>query len=150
MKNYHFSLEKVLEYRWGLEREAQQELAESERKLFHEQKRLEFLHKEYGKTQLALKDKGEEILNLEELIMLSSYLYYLDRKIEEQEEIVLDSEVKVAQDQEKVKAAMQQRKTLERLKEKDYQDYLAEVNTEEGKKIDEMGLRMFLQQANSS
>ena len=145
MKSYNFRLERVLDYRRGLEREAQQELAERERKLFEEKKRMKLLQMEHVKTQTALKGKGEKILNLEGLRMLNSYLSYLDQSMEDQEKIILECEEVVSEVQEKVKASMQQRKTLEKLKEKDYRVFQAEVNAEESKVIDEAGLRMFLQ-----
>ena len=145
MKSYNFRLERVLDYRQGLEREVQQELAECERNLLEKKQRLEFLQMEHVRTQSALKNTEEKILNLDELLMLSSYLYYLERKIEDQEEIILKCEEEVLKIQEKVKAAMQQRKTLEKLKEKDFRIFQAEVNAEENKVIDEAGLRMFLQ-----
>lgn len=145
MKSYNFRLERVLDYRRGLEREAQQELAERERNLFEEKKRMKLLQMEHVKTQTALKGKGEKILNLEGLRMLNSYLSYLDQSMEEQEKIILECEEVVSEVQEKVKDSMQQRKTLEKLKEKDYRVFQAEVNAEESKVIDEAGLRMFFQ-----
>jgi len=145
VKSYNFRLERVLDYRRGLEREAQQELAERERNLFEEKKRMKLLQMEHVKTQTALKGKGEKILNLEGLRMLNSYLSYLDQSMEEQEKIILECEEVVSEVQEKVKDSMQQRKTLEKLKEKDYRVFQAEVNAEESKVIDEAGLRMFFQ-----
>lgn len=150
MKRYNFRLESVLNYRIGLEREVQQELAECERKLLEEKQRMNMLQTEHVKTQTALKSREEKVLNLEALRMLSSYLYYLDIKIEEQEEIICACEKEVSQVQERVKVAMQQRETLEKFKEKDYRAFQAEVNAAESKVIDEAGLRMFIQTSSVS
>lgn len=150
MKDYKFKLEKVLEYRKDKENLAKQELANQQKKLKKAEERLSYLQYEYKEMAYYRGNEPGKELDLEGLKILNDYLSYLDLEIKGQRKVVYKLAEEVKNQQNNVKNAMQDRKTLETLKEKGYQDFLEEVKTQEKNLIDELGLRSYLDSEGSS
>ena len=150
MKKYTFKLEKVLDYRKDIEKITKQELANVQKKLQEEEERMNYYKTEYQETAHSARRESNEVLDLEGLRMLNNYLSYLDRQIEVQREVVFNCLEEVSEWKDKAKKAMQDRKSLEILKDKGYQEHVEEIKAQERIFNDELGLRGYVRNGSCS
>lgn len=144
MKAFKFRLEKVLKYRMDRENLARQELARLEKDLRRAEERMEVLQSSYQEMVMSFQEEQGEMVTLEGLRRLSDYLVYLDREINQQGQVVFQCGQEVDRGKHRVKEAMQDRKTLEKLKDKNFHYFMEDLNSFERQVIDEVGLRNYL------
>lgn len=143
-KRYRFKLEKVLDYRKDKEMLAKQELAGLQKKLQEENNLMDRLKTEYQDNTAALQEGQHKELDLEGLKLVSHYLSYLEEEIKGQQEVIIECLEEVDGGKNRVKKTMQDRKTLEILKEKEQQNFIHRINNDEQNLNDEAGLRCHL------
>jgi flagellar FliJ protein len=140
---YHYKLEALRQYRQFQEDMLQKELAEALRFRDHLARMLD--------DQLAMRDQAEsdlESLQTESstgprMTVYESYLKRIGKQIEQQR-CKLEQADKLCLEQRTVLlAAVKKRKALDKLKGKDYQAYLADLNEKEQKFINEMAINRF-------
>ena len=139
MNKYKFSLDNVLNWRESQEEEA---------------KRTFLVYQQAQRTQEEILDNiiaaSEEIkqgtANLVDINSLRQQFIYknhLDNEIVKQQQTVNQYSNETEKMKEVFVGAQKERKIMERLKEKHYDHYLAEIKTEEQKELDEMGTLRF-------
>ncbi|WP_338835763.1 flagellar export protein FliJ [Neomoorella thermoacetica] len=132
MAGFHFSLEKVHSYKLSLEKQLKLQLAESRRRQAEAEASLERY-----RSLRAGAPAIEGAVAVEELIQKAAYLEALDGRIACQQEEVARASRVVTEGREKVQAAMQERKVLDRLRERQFQAYKYNLAREEQKQVDE-------------
>lgn len=135
MKAFHFSLEKVLDHRVSVEQEAKRAYAEKQKAVIQKEQVLTQMINE----KTALMDVNE--MTLGRMQVQHRYLTDLESGIHEMYQQVrqLNQEVEVALTA--VVQAQQERKVVEKLREKKLEEYNYELLQEEQKQLDEMGSR---------
>lgn len=137
MVGYNFKLEKVLNYKESIENEKKGEYGEVNTKL----KRAENKLMKYNNSKellISKKNDMSENTSIRDLKMYSEYLKNISIDIKNQENIVSQINLELQEAKEELMKAMQEKKTLEKLKEKGYDEFVKESNKDEEKIIDEL------------
>lgn len=128
----------MLEYYQEQENVFKQQLAELEKRLLKEKKHLNFLYKEHKNMLVSREQEQQKTIDLTQLAILEPYHVYLHKQINHQEEVIFELTQKTEEAKEKTRKAMQDRKTLEALKDNDYVEHAQKINSMESKLIDEV------------
>lgn len=139
MKAYSFSMEKVLEWRESLEKTSMEKFAISQNELNQAKMILTNLTNEYD----VAKEKALKCKSINELRQLQLYKADLEDRIENQHEIIQRKAKELEDIRQELVAAQKDRKIMEKLKERDYSNYLEKVNADEQKFLDEMAVLKF-------
>lgn len=135
MQKFKFSLEKVLDVRWMAEEEAKQVYATAQQALFEQEENLRILRQE--KTDLLeVSEQG-----IDRMQVRYWYLRELDRQTDFAQQQIYHFQQEVEGALGKYIHAQKERKILERLEEKKFEEHQMEMKREEQKMLDEMGLR---------
>jgi flagellar FliJ protein len=139
-----FHLESVLEFRQLLEDEARQILGRRQRELWEEQERLKALHREQECVQDDIARRAAEP-SVDVAVIGQGYAYrdVLETRIAGQVERVRLAAEEVERQREAVVAAMQDRKVMEKLKERHVADYAAWANQVESSVLDDVALARY-------
>jgi flagellar FliJ protein len=136
MRRFVFSLQKVLEYRQRLEEQAIRAFAEAQAQLMHEQA---VLHKLLIEREECLRcSHRRQHLSVELLAVEQTYLSALEERIEQQRQRVAEAEKVLEEKRQALIEAQRERKTLERLREKQYEEWRQEWLRTEQKALDEL------------
>lgn len=133
--SYNFKLEKVLNYKESMEDVKKGEYGEVSDKL----KRAESKLLKYKNNKATLIDEKENMgsnTKVGNLKLYNEYLKSILNDIKQQEELVFNIKEELNQTKEELMKAMQEKKTLEKLKEKSYNEFIKESNKAEEKVID--------------
>ncbi len=144
MKPFVFKLETLLKIRKRHEEEANIALSKARKKLFEAKTYLEKLTTQQQETVDAFKQKQEN----KELFALEfqswyTFINFLQTQIKDQILIVEQITQEVATALKLLEQAMKNRKSVEKLKEKRYEQYRIDMLLEEQKILDEMAITRF-------
>ncbi|GAW92920.1 flagellar export protein FliJ [Calderihabitans maritimus] len=145
MKKFRFRLEGVRNYRQALEENLKLQLAAAYREREQEEIRLEAYRKEREKFFRQIPLSGN--LDLGTLQHHFIYLETLEQQIEEQMQEVERAERRVQDAGRRVRDAVQQRKILDRLRERQKEEYDYELARQEQGDLDEAGLTSYWKKA---
>jgi flagellar FliJ protein len=134
---HRFKLEALLNHRRHQEEICQKELAQTERLLADEKDKLRRLKNEQVDNIQKLQIKQKEIKNVSDIILSVSYIQQLSEKIEEQKNWVDEATKTVNQKRHELITIVKKRKTLEKLKEKDWLAYQQKMMQYERKFMDD-------------
>ena len=145
-----FPLESVLSYRHELEKVLQEEMASLQNQLSCERDRLKgyLIHREKWEKELTLLQQREDILPA----VVNLYLNHqevLDRKITEQEEVVVGLEAVIEKKRRELLKASRDRKSLEKLEEYFQGKVDLEEKRQEEKFLGELALNSFRRRSSS-
>jgi flagellar FliJ protein len=135
MKKFNFNLESVLNYRLIMEQQAKEKFGQAK---IYAAKQKELLE-HYQTILLQEQENIADVADVSALQHRDMYVSCLCKQINNQAKVVEKAENLVKKRQAEVVKAMQDTKVLDNLKGKKYQEYLAEVNNEEQKILDEIG-----------
>lgn len=139
MENYIFSMEKVLDYREDIEKLKREEFAKINLEISQ-------VEAEIAKINIELKEINEKIFkiqNANELFQIQLYREALEEKLEIQK-LRLSEKRKALEDKRKeLTKAQADRKVMEKLKEKDYSQFVYKKNLKEQKELDEFSVMRF-------
>jgi flagellar FliJ protein len=135
---HRFTLEALLNHRRHQEEVGQKELAQSERLLADEQGKLHRLENEKRDNIEALQIKQKEKINVSDIILSVNYIRQLSEKIAEQKKSVQKAAQTVDQRRGELIAFVKKRKTLEKLKEKEWLAYQQKMMQNERKFMDDV------------
>jgi len=136
MRRFVFSLQKVLEYRQRLEEQAIRAFAEAQAQLMHEQA---VLHKLLIEREECLRrSHRRQHLSVELLAVEQTYLSALEERIEQQRQRVAEAEKVLEEKRQALIEAQRERKTMERLREKQYEEWRQEWLRTEQKALDDL------------
>ena len=143
MKRFEFKLQKLLELRAIKEKEIQGELAQ----ILGIQNRERLRQKEYREKVLGEKDKyREKVLSGKysymDALMFERFVEFADRVIALSQDKIDSMEPEIAKIRERLIEASRERKVIEKLKEKRWNEYVYEMNREIGKENDDMNQKI--------
>ena len=135
---HRFKLEALLNHRRHQEEICQKELAQTERLLADEKDKLRRLKNEQRDNIQKLQIKQKEKINVSDIILSVSYIRQLSEKIEEQKNCLQEATKTVNQKRHELITIVKKRKTLEKLKEKEWLAYQQKMMQNERKFMDDV------------
>ncbi len=148
MARFRYSMQSILDIKLKMETQAKQEFAAARAALDREEEKLERLRqrkREYeGRAAQLL--NGE--LDLRQIEENQTAILTLDHFIADQVTCVDAARRELERMRGRLTEVMQERKTHENLKEKAFQQFLAEENRREGKEVDELTSYVYGQRRN--
>lgn len=139
MQSYHFSMEKILDWREDLEEVARKEVRNVEIQLMREKQKLESLLKDSRK----LKSDNLFKSNIDSVKRHSLYKDLLDDKIIQQKLAIKDVEAQLTIVRENLAKANKDKRIMEKLEEKERLLHIDTVKKEEQKQLDEISTLQF-------
>jgi len=141
--SFKFRLEALRQYRTFQEDALQKELAQAQRERDQEIDRFQSLIDKRSRAEESLKQEQEKSTNGPHMALYDTYLNRLTGEIAEQRLRVSQAEALCNQKIQELLLAMQNRKTIDKLKEKDLQSYLENLNQDEQKFLNEIAINRF-------
>ena len=139
MKKFKFSLEKVLSLREFEEKQAQIELGKAQSVVNDINEQLKFIASERVKSN----ESRSKSSDLTFLMSIENYINGLDYKKELLIQELAKAQIILEEKRAIVIEAIKKRKSLEKLKEKQFESYKKEYNKEEEKILDEISSSKF-------
>lgn len=138
MAKFVYRMQSILNIKVKLETQARMQFATAKRALDDEEEKLEQLKKRREAYIEEARARRNNALSVKELRDSKTAIQIMDDFIVEQKEQVARAAQKVEEARERLKEVMLERKTHERLREKAFEEFVAELNHEESKEIDEL------------
>lgn len=135
MEKFQFSLEKVLDYRWLQEQDAKRAYASAQKALNEQESILQQIKKEKNE----LMEIRETTIN--RMQVQQWYLLDLNQRLVATTQTIQEMRQYVATALQNYITAQKERKILEKLSEKQLEEYQLAANREEQKMLDEMASR---------
>lgn len=145
MAKFIFKMQNILEIKRKLEDQAKSVYADAISALEIEKEKLQKLEEKKELYEDRLTDMMLESLHIHEICRLENAIEVMKYKIQEQLIAVAKAERVVESARQALNAAMVDRKTYEKLKEKEFEAFKLEVNAQEKKEIDELVSYQFTQ-----
>ncbi|MEA3280423.1 MAG: flagellar export protein FliJ [Thermodesulfobacteriota bacterium] len=140
---YKFSMEPLLKHRQYIEDIQKQDLSEFKRMLVDEKKKLKVYQKAKDKLLKELYVKQQEGITASENLLYFDFFNQLSIGLDKQKERLLDIENKIYQKHCDLINAMKNRKTLDRLKENEMNEYRHEILVKEQEFFNEVGINTY-------
>lgn len=137
MSGYKFKLQRVLDYKETLEELKKSEYGTAIQKLNEEK---EILSNYISKKSEIIKQFNtiDDKINIGSFRTYNNYISEITNRIKKQEENVMYAEREAIKIQEELLEAMKEKKSFEKLKEKDYREFILEEKREEEKIMDQI------------
>lgn len=138
MTKFSFKLDGILSIKTKLEEQAKMEFGNAQLRLKNEEDKL----LELENRRIAYENEQREVmsqtLNIVRMNSLRLAVEALKDKIKSQRMAVKRAENQVELARIKLNEVVQERKTLDKLKEKEFEQYMKDFNAEESKQVDEL------------
>ncbi|MBR6223473.1 MAG: flagellar export protein FliJ [Lachnospiraceae bacterium] len=138
MPKFVYRMQNILEIKYKLEEQAKQEYGQIQARLNEAEADLLKLKNMLSEDYENLKEAQSSVLDILEIDILRDGIVYRKGKIEEQRQVVKKLEREVERARMKLNEAMQERKMHEKLKEKQFDAFVKEMNDKESKEVDEL------------
>ncbi len=138
MAKFIFKMENILEVKRKLEDQAKSVYANALAVLDEEQQVLFRLEQQKEGYKERLTSMMVASLNIDQIRTLEDAIEVMKYKIREQMVRVQDAEIKAERARQALQAAVVERKTYEKLKEKAFEEFKLEINAQEKKEVDEL------------
>jgi flagellar FliJ protein len=135
---YRFKLQALLNHHRHQEEVCQKELAEAQRTLTDAQEKLRRIKKDKRENIQKLQARQKECHNISNVLIFTNYIEQLSRDIDARMQQVGKASKNVTQKRDNLITLMKKRKTLEKLKEKEWLDYQQKMMQAERKFNDEV------------
>ena len=135
---HRFKLEALLNHRCHQEELCQKELAQTERLLADEKGKLRCRKREHRENIQQLQAKQKASINVSDIILAVNFIQQLSKDIEDQTKCVREATKTVSQKRNELIIIVKKRKTLEKLKEKEWVAYQKKMMQNERKLMDEL------------
>ena len=140
MKKFKFSLNPVLEHRERIEEEKQLLLSARQQELKAAEAELARLNGEFKRYSTVLRDEHARLAT-EELRWHYAHLEYLDRCMVMQHANILQRKIAVERARQELVEARKERKVIEKLKDKRFEEHKAMEAAAEQKELDDSNAR---------
>lgn len=138
MAKFFYRMQNILDIKYKLEEQAKQEFMTVQHRLNEAQEQLAHLESRkntYMQQYVRLVSSKLEVLEIEEC---KNAIILMDEYIHNQQQVVRRIERELNLAAQKMNLAIQERKIHEKLKEKQFDEFLQELNQEEMKEIDQL------------
>lgn len=138
MAKFIYRMQSILDIKVKLETQARMQFAAAKQALDEEEEKLEVLKcRKEAYIEEARKNRHDK-LNVRTLKDSKAAIQTMDDFIVIQNKQVALAEEKLEEAREQLEEVMKERKTYEKLREKSFEEFKAEVNHEESKEVDEL------------
>lgn len=139
MENFQFNLQKVLDYRVGMEEKKKVEYVDAQKNLLKQEGMLnKLLDKRFSaENYMSSNMTGYECQ------ALTRYIELLDKKIQGQKAVVNECKKTLEIKTRELTKCMRNRKVMEKLKERAYEEFQKEANRKEQNLNDDFALQAF-------
>jgi flagellar FliJ protein len=131
-------MQNILDIKEKLETQQKQEYAKANALLLEEEANLQRLLLRRGDYEDSLKEEQKGVLHLTEIEFLRNAILSMDSQINEQIRRIALARDRVEIERAKLDEAIKERKTYEKLREKAFEDFKADILYREGKEVDEL------------
>jgi len=138
MAKFIYKMQNILDIKNKLEDQAKAEFSVAVNRLMQEEEKLRQIYDAITEYQNKIRGNGEGTLNVRELLECTNAIEIKKEQAEMQKKQIRIAEINVEKAREKLNAVMQERKTHEILKEKEFEAFKYEINEQEKKEIDEL------------
>lgn len=138
MAKFIFKMQNILDVKLKLEDQAKSVYASAIGKLEEEKEKKRLLDQRKKDYESKLTSMMYEKLQVMEIRQLEEAVEVIKYRIQEQMIAIKSAELRVEQARIALNVAMVERKTYEKLKEKEFEEFKREVNAQEKKEIDEL------------
>lgn len=138
MKKFQYQMESILQIKLKLEDQAKNNYGNARMRLTQEEEKLEQLFQKKSSYEEDLRKLRMNRLDLLEIRMCEQAVDVMKMKIKQQTATVKNAAHRLEVTRIRLNDAMVERKTQERLKEKAFEEYILEFNSEERKEVDEL------------
>lgn len=138
MAKFVYRMENILNIKYKLEEQAKQEYMTVRVRLNEEEEKLNALQNRKQEYFTQYRDLLKERLDVLQIETCKEAILLMDEYIAAQEQVVAQVEEELEQAIAKMKEAIKERKIHEKLKEKQFEIFLQELNQEEMKEIDQL------------
>ena len=138
MTRFTFRLESILQIKLKLEEQAKMEFGAAKARLNEEEDKLESLKIRKKGYENELIRLYSDLLDVRQINHTASAIKIVDGQIKTQSFAVKRAEKQVEIATDKLNRVMQERKSMEKLKENKFAEYMREYNEEESKQTDEL------------
>lgn len=138
MAKFSYRMQNILDIKMKLEETAKQEYAEARHRLDDEERKLAALHDRKQIYDEQYRQAIQGVLDFLEIDSRGNAVDIIKEMIAEQEEMVRKRSKELEQARQKLNQVMQERKMHEKLKEKQFEVFKLELNTQESKATDEV------------
>ncbi|MBP8762815.1 flagellar export protein FliJ [Acetoanaerobium noterae] len=135
---FRFKLQRVLDLKLKQEDEKKNQIATLMQAIKTKEDELEALISEKKQKEFSLNDNRKRGISILEIRNINQYLLFLDKKINTLRFEISSLESNLNQKRLEYLELQKERKTFEKLKEKDYEKYLYNEKKEEEKMIDQI------------
>ena len=135
---FRFKLQRVLDLKLKQEDEKKNQIATLMQAIKTKEDELEELKKKKKQKEFSLNDNRKRGISILEIRNINQYLLFLDKKINTLRFEISSLESNLNQKRLEYLELQKERKTFEKLKEKDYEKYLYNEKKEEEKMIDQI------------
>lgn len=138
MTKFTYRLEGVLEIKRKLEKQAEMEFAAAKARLNAEEEKLEICKSKLVECEAELKAVMQDDLDVKKIRLKHDAVDYATEKVENQKMAVKRAGKQVDLAAAKLNTLMQERKSMEKLRENEFAEYMKEYNAEMSKEVDEL------------
>lgn len=138
MAKFVYSMENILQMKMKLEEQAKNEYSRRISELRTEEEKKVLLEQERERYKDQLRELIEHIVKVPEVKKAENAVEVKKMQIKQQEVVIKGKQLEVDKAQKELTYAMQERKTYEKLKEKAFDEFKAEILREEQKEVDEL------------
>jgi len=146
VKGFNFKLENILKVKILREDLAKGELAKLQSKYQKEETVFQEMQDSYASYQRQLREKQQELMTVQELSLYKCYFIKASQQINQQEMLLFHLDKQVNQQREKLVESVREKKILENLKQKEYQEYRKIILSKEQNFLDEIATNKFTRQ----
>lgn len=138
MAKFRYRMQSILNIKVQMENQAKMELGQAQRRLMEEEERLEELYRRRDYYLEEGRKLRMDSLKVQSLRDNEYATARMEEYIEAQKENVRKAELLVEEARQKLQEVMIERKTQEKLREKAFEQFMAEENAKESKEVDEL------------
>lgn len=141
MKRFHFRLQKLMDAKESEEKEKQRLFGEAQQLVIESEMELNSLEDALEQSIRERRTLQERKVSIAELMIHDKWKIHLQKKIREQQTIIRQR-MEIAEDRrEELVIVSQEKRVLEKLKEKRWADHEKQLNAEEQSFLDDLGSR---------
>lgn len=138
MAKFKYRMQSILNIKLKMEEQAKMQFAQAQAKLNEEEEKLQKLKDRKVLYETELKAKLQSKLDLRKIEELQNAVMRMDEFIAIQMREVDKAARLVEKERQKLAEVMMERKSHEKLKENAFEEFLQELNSAEGKEVDEL------------
>lgn len=143
VKRFEYRLQTKLDLTVKQEEAARMELARCQREYRLQAAQLNRLYQKQSSVYERMRGSQRQVVELSQVVLLKNYLQVIKDNIRQQAEKVARAQVEVDRAHEELLGVMVERKTLQKLREKKWHEYIQEFNRQEQKAIDEVAMTTY-------